>query len=522
MSLVREEYFSEEFTLKFKNAFTSRVEFFDSQTGACVSHTPFTHCILPNIVKVAAGSNFGLCASDKLPGNALIQKVRHELLEESLIEFSEKWNDLHDFYQSKDFAKSVLERAGESGLAQLLDGFLLDTAWHDQVSALTGIPLDIERGPDIAAQIYDQGSRLLCHDDALEGRRIAYILYLVEDEAWTEKDGGSLDLFNMDERGSPREIVKSIYPRGNTLAFFEVTPASHHQVREILTATKSRLSITGWFYGPEPHHSKEKFIQKFGKKFDYDWTDDSLTKVLIQEIPQTESLVGLVHPQYLKDHIREAVRNCFLSDEPISLISYLTPDTFKSFKRQFLNLVSDADWLKKGPPNWRSYASLSRVEFSRKDVNEFLLEKWTRLGHLNYWADLTGIVVDKEKLSIEVEVQRYKSGDYQLLHDDFSMHEEKGLDLYYFIIPGNGAASQWDEGAVGGNFCISYPPNAKGGAFQPTTTEENEVTLVTPKDNMLIIMKRDPLVQSSIAYIKKSAQEELIFYCIYIKILFQH
>lgn len=38
---------------------------------------------------------------------------------------------------------------------------------------------------------------LLCHDDELEGRRIAYIYYLVP-ENWTSGDGGSLDLFSMD------------------------------------------------------------------------------------------------------------------------------------------------------------------------------------------------------------------------------------------------------------------------------------------------------------------------------------
>lgn len=38
---------------------------------------------------------------------------------------------------------------------------------------------------------------LLCHDDELEGRRIAFILYLVP-SSWSKKDGGTLDLFNLD------------------------------------------------------------------------------------------------------------------------------------------------------------------------------------------------------------------------------------------------------------------------------------------------------------------------------------
>ena len=37
---------------------------------------------------------------------------------------------------------------------------------------------------------------LLCHDDELEGRRIAFILYLVP--PWDASLGGTLDLFSVD------------------------------------------------------------------------------------------------------------------------------------------------------------------------------------------------------------------------------------------------------------------------------------------------------------------------------------
>ena len=47
---------------------------------------------------------------------------------------------------------------------------------------------------------------LLCHDDELEGRRIAYILYLVPEE-WSAADGGSLDLFDVDAAGHPRDVA---------------------------------------------------------------------------------------------------------------------------------------------------------------------------------------------------------------------------------------------------------------------------------------------------------------------------
>ena len=38
---------------------------------------------------------------------------------------------------------------------------------------------------------------MLCHDDELEGRRIAYIYYLVPKD-WSKEDGGALDLFDVD------------------------------------------------------------------------------------------------------------------------------------------------------------------------------------------------------------------------------------------------------------------------------------------------------------------------------------
>lgn len=43
---------------------------------------------------------------------------------------------------------------------------------------------------------YEYTDTLLCHDDELEGRRIAFILYLVP--YWKKEDGGALDLFDTD------------------------------------------------------------------------------------------------------------------------------------------------------------------------------------------------------------------------------------------------------------------------------------------------------------------------------------
>ena len=85
---------------------------------------------------------------------------------------------------------------------------------------------------------------LLCHDDELEGRRIAYILYLVEED-WVSSDGGNLELFDVNESKQPDKIVTSLVPQWNSLAFFAVTPTSFHQVslRRRLSRVRSLIVL---------------------------------------------------------------------------------------------------------------------------------------------------------------------------------------------------------------------------------------------------------------------------------------
>lgn len=83
---------------------------------------------------------------------------------------------------------------------------------------------------------------LLCHDDELERRRIAFIIYLVPEDWDIATDGGALDLYesgptpecNVVPPGSgdyhPWRVVRSLPPARNCLAFFEVCSKSFHQV----------------------------------------------------------------------------------------------------------------------------------------------------------------------------------------------------------------------------------------------------------------------------------------------------
>lgn len=94
----------------------------------------------------------------------------------------------------------------------------------------------------------------LCFDINLiyfiKGRAFAFVLYLSPE--WTEPDGGQLCLFESDpKKNHPTKIAKSILPTENTFSLFRVQHNSWHSVSEVLSESKQRLSLNGWFHYPE-------------------------------------------------------------------------------------------------------------------------------------------------------------------------------------------------------------------------------------------------------------------------------
>lgn len=96
---------------------------------------------------------------------------------------------------------------------------------------------------DMHAHLYRQGDYLLFHDDVVEGRKIAYIIYM--SEGFAAKDGGRLELY---DTKNPSKPVKSIIPEFNSFLCFKVSGKSLHAVEEVKSA-KERLTLGGWFYG---------------------------------------------------------------------------------------------------------------------------------------------------------------------------------------------------------------------------------------------------------------------------------
>lgn len=68
---------------------------------------------------------------------------------------------------------------------------------------------------------------LLCHDDRVNDRSVAFIYYLNYD--WLNEWGGTLDLYSVDSNYNAKEIVSSINPEFNTMIFFPIARDTYHQ-----------------------------------------------------------------------------------------------------------------------------------------------------------------------------------------------------------------------------------------------------------------------------------------------------
>lgn len=280
-----------------------------SHEAIVMSMDPFLHCVIPNFIQ---SQNF-------------LEGLHKELLN---LDFHEKYNDLYKFQQSDDLKKR--REPHISALRKIL--FENFRTWLSDISKI-----DLEATIDMSCAKYEFSDALLCHDDELEGRRIAFILYLVP--PWDSSLGGTLDLYDVDEHLQPKQIVKSLVPSWNTLVFFEVSPVSFHQVSEVLSEEKSRLSISGWFHGPSLTRPPTYFEPLLPRS---------------PHIPQDhEILYDWINPTYLSMDSQAQIQEEFEERSEILLKDFLKPEKFAKVCEALEK--GDVEWSSRGPPNKRFY-----------------------------------------------------------------------------------------------------------------------------------------------------------------------
>ncbi len=151
-------------------------------------------------------------------------------------DFIEKRSDLFQLKQTHDFA-------GSSGLLKEFRDFLCSAEFTNYMKKLTGITLVVGK-VDAHGSLYEDTDYLLCHDDELDSRKIAFLFYLTE---MFPGQGGTLNLF-VSKNGKPVKVSKKVLPQFNKFAFFAVTKKSFHEVEEMYIS-KGRIAIGGWLHG---------------------------------------------------------------------------------------------------------------------------------------------------------------------------------------------------------------------------------------------------------------------------------
>lgn len=179
----------------------------------------------------SASSPFPHATIDNFFQETVIDKIIEELSQQS---FYYKESDLFQLSQTDDFDNI------DSPLLQELKSLFCSEEFLQLMSHITQI--EQFNMVDMLGNVYTDTDHLLCHDDELLDRKIAFILYLTDLD---ELQGGCLTLFNSED-GRPTSVHKRIYPMINRLAFFKVTRNSFHEVEEVVGEDTYRVSISGW------------------------------------------------------------------------------------------------------------------------------------------------------------------------------------------------------------------------------------------------------------------------------------
>ena len=177
--------------------------------------TPFRHVLVLNFLE------------DPKPILKAVSSLDFKRLDTDLFSFSQSGNLLYETP------------------AQLrpLTGFLCSSNFSGFISSITGHKLR-PGALDLSASLYTATDYLLCHDDDIEDRKIAYILYL--SDSFSQADGGALALLENNGK-HPGQKAKRYFPVQNSLMVFEVSKKSWHEIEEVVSS-KKRCTIGGWLH----------------------------------------------------------------------------------------------------------------------------------------------------------------------------------------------------------------------------------------------------------------------------------
>jgi prolyl 3-hydroxylase /prolyl 3,4-dihydroxylase len=164
---------------------------------------------------------------------AKINEVYSALIQE---EFYDKESDLFKFMQTSDLMQT------DNQILKEFSGVLSSKPFTQFIEFITQNQLKAHK-IDLFGSLYQNTDFLICHDDRLEGRKVAFILYFSD---FKKKEGGALSLYSS-KNNKPITAVKKIAPKKNSFVFFTVCKESFHSIDEV-TVDKQRIALSGWFH----------------------------------------------------------------------------------------------------------------------------------------------------------------------------------------------------------------------------------------------------------------------------------
>lgn len=286
--------------------------------------------------------------------------------------------------------------------------------------------------------------------------------------------------FPSDETGYPVEVTQSLVPVRNTLAFFELSSVSYHQVAEVLTRDKSRISISGWFHGP----LQTKLVSK------------TMPFTPLESSAQDISLESLLNPDYLSESAMTNIGNVFLEQSSIELQKFLRPEIYEQLVQELEAMGSvegagtdKALWdVVMGPQHVRRY---SRVSQRNQDQIPTTLSRLQRLFKSKVFEAYLTRVTNLTFLSANTELRMFKKGDYTLLHDHAL--ERNGLDVMFSFPHLGEGKDEWEE-------------SWNAGSTHYVAEKANLLTLY-PRHNTLTMVLRDEGTLRFVRYLNARVAE---------------
>ncbi|GAB1863708.1 uS12 prolyl 3-hydroxylase [Camponotus japonicus] len=371
--LFSEHIYSAKFQEEFKKYWHSQTDF--KNVNLEIISKPFRICRISNFLK-----------NERFIENLKCELENHDHKRKvtDLYQF-EKTDDL---FGASDYCSQMLHKSFQKDLA----------SWMER-----NTNIKLNKTISMSSARYYETDYLLCHDDNMGDRRIAYILYL--SKGWTEEDGGALELFDTDEHGSPNKVVRSLIPEYNSLIFFEVVENSYHQVAEVITDDKCRWSINGWFHGPlrECYQAKSPRFESIRNFIEPNTTEIELS--------------SWISKRYLLPSIIDQIHENVMKEPYTFLESFLKESVYEQIANDLTS--QDINWRMVGPADIRHYEIADEQTLPKLLKDFYNLFKSISFFELLWKYTGLDLVPDEKTMrpKMTIELQRWSAGCYTLLYD---------------------------------------------------------------------------------------------------------